>query len=548
MDNEKLAELLFPDVTSVPDDMEKRYPPRTLPEGAKVTRFAPSPTGFMHLGNLYGALTDERLAHQSGGVFYLRIEDTDGKRTVENGVDLIIRALGQFDLNFDEGATSDEDSGAYGPYRQSERKEIYQTYAKQLVREGKAYPCFCTEQELADIRAEQESEKLTPGYYGKWAVWRDAPEEKVLKALEENKPFVLRFRSEGSPENKVKFTDMIKGDIEVTENDIDHVLLKSDGIPTYHFAHAVDDHLMRTTHVVRDESWLSTLPFHIQLFRALGFRMPKYLHTAQVLKNDGGGKRKLSKRKDPEAALAFYHEKGYPPAAVKEYLMTLLNSNYEEWRTANPGVPLESFPFSAKKMSVSGCLFSFEKLDDISRSTIAAMSASEVFDGVCRWAEEYDPEFAATLKNDRSYAESILSVGRGGNKPRKDITVWSGVKQYMGFFYDRYFSVTDPLPEGHDKSDVRAVLDGFLLSYDPADDQQQWFEKIKAVGERNGYCPNMKEYRSSPEGWKGSVADVSSFLRLAVTGRLASPDLYAVMEILGKDRVEKRIKDFKESL
>ena len=548
MDNEKLAELLFPDVTSVPDDMEKRYPPRTLPEGAKVTRFAPSPTGFMHLGNLYGALTDERLAHQSGGVFYLRIEDTDGKRTVENGVDLIIRALGQFDLKFDEGAASDGDNGAYGPYRQSERKEIYQTYAKQLVRDGKAYPCFCTEQELADIRAEQESEKLTPGYYGKWAVWRDAPEEKVLKALEENKPFVLRFRSEGSPENKVKFTDMIKGDIEVTENDIDHVLLKSDGIPTYHFAHAVDDHLMRTTHVVRDESWLSTLPFHIQLFRALGFRMPKYLHTAQVLKNDGGGKRKLSKRKDPEAALAFYHEKGYPSAAVKEYLMTLLNSNYEEWRTANPGVPLESFPFSAKKMSVSGCLFSFEKLDDISRSTIAAMSASEVFDGVCRWAEEYDPEFAATLKNDRSYAESILSVGRGGNKPRKDITVWSGVKRYMGFFYDRYFAVTDPLPEGHDKSDVRAVLDGFLLSYDPADDQQQWFEKIKAVGERNGYCPNMKEYRSSPEGWKGSVADVSSFLRLAVTGRLASPDLYAVMEILGKDRVEKRIKDFKESL
>ena len=548
MDNEKLAELLFPDVTSVPDDMEKRYPPRTLPEGAKVTRFAPSPTGFMHLGNLYGALTDERLAHQSGGVFYLRIEDTDGKRTVENGVDLIIRALGQFDLKFDEGAASDGDNGAYGPYRQSERKEIYQTYAKQLVRDGKAYPCFCTEQELADIRAEQESEKLTPGYYGKWAVWRDAPEEKVIKALEENKPFVLRFRSEGSPENKVKFTDMIKGDIEVTENDIDHVLLKSDGIPTYHFAHAVDDHLMRTTHVVRDESWLSTLPFHIQLFRALGFRMPKYLHTAQVLKNDGGGKRKLSKRKDPEAALAFYHEKGYPSAAVKEYLMTLLNSNYEEWRTANPGVPLESFPFSAKKMSVSGCLFSFEKLDDISRSTIAAMSASEVFDGVCRWAEEYDPEFAATLKNDRSYAESILSVGRGGNKPRKDITVWSGVKQYMGFFYDRYFSVTDPLPEGHDKSDAHAVLDGFLLSYDPADDQQQWFEKIKAVGERNGYCPNMKEYRSSPEGWKGSVADVSSFLRLAVTGRLASPDLYAVMEILGKDRVEKRIKDFKESL
>ncbi len=546
MDTNFLAELLFPHIKTVPEDMEALYPPRNLPEGAKVTRFAPSPTGFMHLGNLYGALADERMAHLSDGVFYLRIEDTDDKRTVENGVALIINALEKFDLHFDEGATADGDNGAYGPYRQSERKNIYQTYAKYLVQQGTAYPCFCTEEELAANRAEQEALKLTPGYYGKWAVWRDADIEKVQAALNEGKPFVLRFRSEGSCENKLKFTDMIKGVIDVTENDIDHVLLKSDGIPTYHFAHAVDDHLMHTTHVVRDESWLSTLPFHIQLFKALGFKMPKYCHTAQVLKNDGNGKRKLSKRKDPEAALTYYHEQGYPANAVKEYLLTLLNSNFEEWRLSNPALSLEAFPFTPKKMSISGCLFSFEKLNDVSKNVISTLTASEVVDAVIAWAKEYDPEFAQTLDSDRAYAESIFAIGRGGNKPRKDLTTWADAKPYVSFFYDKYFKYTDVLSASPE--DIKAVLDGFMAVWVESDDQTAWFDKIKAVGEQCGYCPNMKEYKKDPSGWKGSVGDVSAFLRVAVTGRTVSPDLYTVMNILGAEKVAARINAFKESL
>ncbi len=548
MDTNYLASLLFPDITTTPEDMEKRYPPRNLPEGAKVTRFAPSPTGFMHLGNLYGALADERLAHLSDGVFYLRIEDTDDKRTVENGVALIIQALEKFDLHFDEGATADGDNGVYGPYRQSERKEIYQTYAKVLVQQGKAYPCFCTEEELNANRKEQEELKLTPGYYGKWAVWRDADIEKIEAALQQCKPFVLRFRSEGDASNKLKFTDMIKGVIDVTENDIDHVLLKSDGIPTYHFAHAVDDHLMRTTHVVRDESWLSTLPFHIQLFKALDFKMPKYCHTAQVLKNDGGGKRKLSKRKDPEAALTYYHEMGYPANAVKEYLLTLLNSNFEEWRLANPQKRLEEFQFNSKKMSISGCLFSFEKLNDVSKNVISTLTAGEVTDAVVAWAKEYDSEFAATLESDRAYAESIFAIGRGGNKPRKDITVWSEAKEYVSFFYDKYFEYKDSVPAGHSFEDIKGILEGFASAWQAGDDQNAWFDKIKAVGEKYGYCPNMKEYKANPDAYKGSVGDVSAFLRVAVTGKTVSPDLYTVMNILGEEKVKNRINAFKETL
>ncbi len=548
MDYNLLAEILFPHIKTLPADMEARYPARDLPEGAKVTRFAPSPTGFMHLGNLYGALADERLAHLSDGVFYLRIEDTDDKRTVENGVALIINALEKFDLHFDEGATADGDNGAYGPYRQSERKEIYQTYAKELVRKGLAYPCFCSEQELSAIREEQEANKLTPGYYGKWAVWRDASVEQVQIALDEGKSFVLRFKSNGDESNKLKFTDMIKGVIDVTENHIDHVLLKSDGIPTYHFAHAVDDHLMHTTHVVRDESWLSTLPFHIQLFKALEFKMPKYCHTAQVLKNDAGGKRKLSKRKDPEAALTYYHEMGYPATAVKEYLMTLLNSNFEEWRMANPDKSLEEFQFNSKKMSISGCLFSFEKLNDVSKNYISTLTAQQVTDSVVVWAKEYDSEFASTLEENIPYAESIFAIGRGGSKPRKDIAIWSEAKEYVSFFYDKYFEYKDTIPEGHDKADVKAILTDFVSAWSISDDQNAWFDKIKAVGEKYGYCPNMKEYKANKDAYKGSVGDVSAFLRIAVTGKTVSPDLYTVMSILGEQRVKARINDFKETL
>ncbi len=541
MDNNLLADLLYPNIKTFPEDIEARYPKRDLPEGAKVTRFAPSPTGFLHIGNLYGAFTDERLAHTSGGVFYLRIEDTDAKRTVPNGIAIIIETLKKLGVEFDEGAVIDGDNGAYGPYRQSERAEIYQTYAKQLIREGKAYPCFCTEEELAAIREKQEAEKLTPGYYGEFAIWRDAPIEKIQEKLAEGAPFVLRFRSEGNINNKMKFSDQIKGTIDVTENDIDHVVLKSDGIPTYHFAHAVDDHLMGTTHVVRDESWLSTLPFHIQLFKALGFKMPKYCHTAQVLKLDNGNKRKISKRKDPEAALTYYHSQGYPVAAVREYLMTLLNSNFEEWRLANPNSPIEDFNFTTKKMAVSGSLFDLDKLNDVSKNVISRMTADEVYDQTLAWAKENDSEFASILENDREYAVRILSIGRGGKKPRKDIALWSEVKNYVSFFYDSLFQRNDSVPDSFDKSDVMSVLSDFKESYDATVDQSQWFNNIKAIAEKNGFCPDMKQYKANPEAFKGSVADVSMFLRLAVTGRMNSPDLYEVMQILGKERVISRV-------
>lgn len=544
MDNNLLAELLYPDIKTLPADIEARYPKRELPEGAKVTRLAPSPTGYLHIGNLYGALTDERLAHTSGGVFYLRIEDTDAKRTVPNGIAIIIETLAKLGVEFDEGAVIDGDKGDYGPYRQSDRAEIYQTYAKQLVREGKAYPCFCSEEELAAIRERQEAEKLTPGYYGEFAVWRDASFEAIKEKLDEGKAFVLRFRSDGDASNKHKFKDEIKGDIDVTENDIDHVILKSDGIPTYHFAHAVDDHLMGTTHVVRDESWLSTLPFHIQLFKALGFKMPKYCHTAQALKLDNGNKRKISKRKDPEFGLAYYHAQGYPVSAVREYLLTMLNSNFEEWRLANPDRPLESFKFTTKKMSVSGFLFDLDKLNDISKNVVSRMTADEVYDFTLAWAKENDPGFAAILEADRAYAVRILSIGRGGKKPRKDIALWSEVKNYMSFFYNELFAPVDSIPEAFEKSDVKAVLNAFASAYDENDAQDVWFSKIKEIASLNGFCPDMKLYKQDPSAFKGSVADVSMFLRVAVTGRMNSPDLYEVMQILGRETVLSRINAF----
>ncbi len=541
MDHQLLAELLYPHIKTLPEDMEKRYPPRQLPEGAKVTRFAPSPTGFLHIGNLYGAFADERLAHTTDGIFYLRIEDTDAKRTVENGVALIIETLAKLGVHFDEGAVKDGDKGDYGPYRQSERAEIYQTYAKQLVREGKAYPCFCTEEELDANRAKQEELKFTPGYYGEFAPWRDAPLEKIQEKLAEGAPFVLRFHSDGSIENKFKFTDEIKGVINVTENDIDHVILKSDGIPTYHFAHAVDDHLMRTTHVIRDESWLSTLPFHIQLFKALGFKLPKYCHTAQVLKLDEGNKRKISKRKDPEFALTFYHAEGYPVAAVREYLLTIQNSNFEEWRIANPTADMESFKFSLKKMGVSGSIFDLDKLNDISKNVISRMNADEVYENTLAWANENDADYAAILAADPAYAKSIFAIGRGGNKPRKDLTLWKDTKDYVSFFYDSLFAPEYTLPAAVSAEDAKAICEQFAACYDEADEQTVWFDKMKQIAANLGYAPETKLFKKNPESYKGHVGDISMVLRVAVTGRQNSPDLYEVMKILGKEKVVARL-------
>lgn len=543
MDFERLSELLYPDIKTLPEDMEAKFPPRDLPEGAKVTRLAPSPTGFIHLGNFYGALIDERLAHQSGGVVFLRIEDTDAKREVEGGVALIIDMLDKYGIRFDEGVTKEGDKGAYGPYRQSERKEIYQTFAKQLVREGRAYPCFCTPEELDAIRADQESKKMTPGYYGEWAKWRDASIEQIEEKLAKGVPFVLRLRSLGTEGESFKFDDLVKGKIDVTANFIDHVILKSDGIPDYHFAHAIDDHLMRTTHVVRDESWLPSLPFHIELFRALGFKLPKYIHTAQVLKLEDGKKRKLSKRKDPEFAMSYFYSAGYPVEVTAEYMLTLLNSNYEEWRLANPDLPYTDFPFTVKKMSPSGCLFDFDKLNDISKTVISKWTADQVYEGALEWAKEFAPDFAALLSRDPEYSKSILAIGRGGKKPRKDITVFTDLPKYMDFFFDELFTDSEEYPDNFAKDDIKNVLSLFCESYSLADDQNTWFDKIKAIAKDTGFCPDMKEYKANPDSYKGSVADVSMFLRVALTGKQNSPDMYTVMQILGSDKTIARIKN-----
>lgn len=549
MDNNYLAELLYPDITETPEDVEARFPRRQLPEGAKVTRFAPSPTGFVHFGGLFPTRVSERLAHQSGGILYLRIEDTDSKREVEGAEENLIDTLAYYGVKFDEGAVAGgKDNGIYGPYRQSERREIYQAFAKELVRGGKAYPCFCSEEELDAARREQEELKVDPGYYGKWAVWRDAPIEKIEEKLKNGEKFVLRLKSTGSVERKIKFTDLIKGELEVTENDKDHVLLKSDGIPTYHFAHAVDDHLMGTTHVVRGEEWLPSLPFHIELFRALGFKLPKYLHISQLMKLDeNGNKKKLSKR-DAGVDMRFYKEKGYSPKAVVEYVMTLLNSNYEEWRAANPDKSYDEFPFSIKKMSASGCLFDFDKLNDVSKNTVARMSADEVYTSVLEWVKEYDAEFAEKLSRDPEYSRRILAIGRGGAKPRKDITIWSEVKDYMGFFFDEYFELRDPLPEGFDRSEVRDILNEYRNIYNDADTQDEWFDRIKSLAAAHGFAPETKLYKKNPEEYKGHVGDISMFLRIAVTGRTSSPDMYAVMNILGKDKICKRLSAFADAL
>ena len=543
MSFERLAELLFPDVERDADDYERLYPERKLPEGAKVTRIAPSPTGFIHLGNLYGALTDERLAHQSGGIFFLRIEDTDAKREVANGAEMIRACLRSFGLVFDEGALEGGDRGAYGPYRQRERAHIYHAFAKKLVLEGKAYPCFCSEEELAEMRAEQEREKVNFGYYGKWAKYRDLPFDEAERRIRAGEPYVLRFRSEGDPSHYLHLTDQIRGKIDMPENDQDFVLLKSDGIPTYHFAHVVDDHLMRVTHVVRGEEWLATWPIHVQLFAALGWKCPKYCHTAHLMKAEGSGKRKLSKRKDPELALSFYRENGYPSESVREYLMTLLNSNFEEWRLANPKADIDAFPFALSKMGVSGALFDLDKLRDVSKNVVAAMTAQQVYDAVCDWAREYDRPFYELLAADPAYAIRVLSIGRGGKKPRKDIALWSDVKPYMSLFYDGLFTRTEPMPQGFASADVKKALALFCETYDENDTQEQWFDKLKAVAAALGYAPEVKLYKQSPERYPGHVGDVSMFVRIALIGRSSSPDMYEIMQILGRERTLARLND-----
>ena len=556
MDTKRLAELLFPNVTTTPEELEARFPARSLPEGAKVTRFAPSPTGFVHFGGLFPVTVCERLAHQSGGVFFLRIEDTDSKREIEGAAEGLIKTLAHYGISFDEGAIMGGDNGNYGPYKQSQRADIYHVYAKKLVLDGRAYPCFTSDEELealktADKKAEIKSRD--------WHVEAEAQKKQMLKMREitletvekelaEGKRFVLRILAEGDPEIKTKFTDLVKGNLEIPENDEDFVLLKSDGIPTYHFAHAVDDHLMGTTHVVRGEEWLPSLAKHIQLFKYLGFKLPKFLHIAQLMKLDeSGAKKKLSKR-DMGANLDDYSRMGYAPECVMEYVMTLLNSNYEEWRMQNPDKAYTDFPFNIKKMSVSGCLFDFDKLNDVSKNVISRMSAEAVYDQALAWAKENDAELAEVMAKDPEYTKAIFAIGRGGKKPRKDITVWADVRDYIGLFYDELFAVKDSYDEKYDKADIKSALSSFIDSFDIGDDMNAWFDKIKAIADSMGYASDMKAYKATPEAFRGNVADVSMFLRVAVTGKLNSPDMYTVMQLLGYGRVCDRIKYMISSL
>ena len=547
MDYQALADLLFPNVTDTPETLEARFPARNLPEGAVVTRMAPSPTGFVHLGNLVQGLTAERMAHQSGGVLFLRVEDTDAKREVPGAVEVLINTLKHYGISFDEGATIDGDYGSYGPYRQRQRAAIYHVYAKKLVSEGQAYPCFCTEEQLAAMREQQEANKETTGYYGKYAMWRDRSMEEIQEQLNAGNPWVLRFKSMGSIENQFKFDDLVKGKLTITENDVDHVLLKSDGIPTYHFAHAVDDHLMRTTHVVRGDEWLPTLPFHIQLFKALGFKLPKYVHIGPLMKMDGTSKRKLSKRKDPELALTYYKAEGFTVEAVYEYIMTLLNSNFEDWRRANADAAADTFKFSPKKLNPAGSLFDYAKLTDVSKNVIARMDAPKVYELLTEWAKEFDPEFAANLAADPLFAKAILSIGRGGKKPRKDLAVWKDAKDYMGFFYDEYLQVPS-FDEKFDKTTIIDVLNRFLDQFDINDDSAVWFDKVKSLTEEIGFTTDMKAYKADPTAYPGTVADVSTFIRQAVTGKTNSPDLYTVMQILGYARTVERIRNTIDAL
>ncbi len=548
MDNNKLAELLFPSIDKTPDDYEKLFPERNLPEGAMVTRLGPSPTGFIHLGNLYGAFVDERLAHQSGGTFYLRIEDTDDKRYVEGAVETIITSLQFFDINFDEGALLDGEKGIYGPYFQSKRGEIYQCFVKDLVKRGLAYPCFLTEDELAEIRAAQEAAKETTGIYGKYAEKsRNLSYEEIEANIKAGKPYVVRLKSSGNHDlpseeiRHIKVEDAIRGTLSMPENNQDVIILKATGIPTYHFAHVIDDHFMRTTHVVRGEEWLMSLPIHVELFEKLGFDMPVYCHTAQLLKLDNGNKRKLSKRKDPELSLDYYRQEGYHPQAVKEYLLTILNSNFEEWRIANPDAPMEEFRFTTEKMSSGGALFDLNKLNDISKDVLVNIPAKELCAFLIGWAKEFRPEILPLLEGHEEYVEKILDLGRDGKKPRKDFICAKQIFEFISYFFDDYFVIEDSVPEEVSDEDAAEILRKYLESYNHSDDQSQWFDKIRAIGEELGYAARPKDFKKNPDQYKGHVGHVSTVIRIAVMGRSQSPDVWEIQQILGEDRTRERI-------
>lgn len=551
MDSIGLSQLIYPDITRTPEDYEEMYPPRELPEEAMVTRLGPSPTGFIHLGNLYGAFVDERLAHQSGGVFYLRIEDTDDKRFVENAVETIISSLGFFGIRFDEGVTEHGDVGAYGDYTQSHRGEIYRTFAKWLIAQGKAYPCFLTEDEITEIRQKQEAEKIAPGIYAGWSKYRDWDkdpeiEKEVIERLKAGDDFVIRLKSKGTPNatgadiKRTTVKDAIRGELDVPENFQDIVIIKTTGIPTYHFAHVIDDHLMRTTHVVRGEEWLPSLPIHVELFADMGWEPPVYCHTAQLMKiGEEGNKRKLSKRKDPELSLSYYRDMGYHPEAVREYLLTILNSNFEEWRIANPEADIDQFRFTTEKMSNSGALFDLDKLNDVSKDVLLRIPAADLAQFLKEWSEEFAPEYSYMFK-DMGYLTKILDIGRHDKKPRKDLIYARQIVDFIGYFFDESFTIQDQYPEDAE-DDIAVILSDYLSTYDHNDDQSQWFEKIREIASSNGYAAKPKDYKKNPEDYKGHVGHVSTVIRIALMGRAQSPDVWTIQQIMGEDKVRERI-------
>lgn len=535
----KMENILFKEELKTPEYYDELYPKRDVKEGVKVTRLAPSPTGYLHLGTLYMSLVD-RVAAGREGIFYVRIEDTDKKREIEGGVQNLLEGLKDFGIEIDEGYTIDGEKGEYGPYKQSMRGKIYRAFAKRLVEKGLAYPCFCTPEELEEIRAEQDRDKLRTGYYGKYARHRDITPEQAKALIDEERPFVVRFKSSGDAERKIAVDDLIKGRMEIPENDEDFVILKSDGIPTYHFAHAVDDYLMRTTHVIRGDEWLSSLPKHIELFRALGVKPPKYAHIAPIMKLDGGNKRKISKRKDPEAAVFYFKEQGFPAESVIEYLMTIASSEFEAFRRGNPDADFMDFKFNLKKMSLSGALFDPDKLNDVSKNIISKMSADRVTDSVLAWAEQYDKDYYNKVSGDKEYLKAIFSIDRDVPKPRKDIAKWSDAPLFTEYFYD--YTENFFLPDGMCASDAAGLLADYINIYKEDGSQSEWFQRVKSICAGRGFCPDTREYRKNPDGFKGSVGDVSTLIRIAITSRKNSPDLYSIMMLLGYDECIKRLK------
>lgn len=551
-DSKKLADLLFGSEVQPISAFESKYPPRNLSREAMVTRFAPSPTGFVHIGNIFNSLLSERLARQSGGVFYLRVEDTDKKREVENGISGIISSLRDFGIEAKEGATGESSEvGQYGPYRQSARMDIYRSFIKELVGRGFAYPCFCTSDELEAMRQKQEEQKTRPGYYGEWTRHRNSSLEDIEADLKAGKPFVIRVKARGSVNNKIKFTDQIKGEIVVSENDQDSVLIKSDGLPTYHFAHVVDDYLMKTTHVIRGDEWLPSLPIHLELFQMFGFNPPLYAHNPPILKVDNGSKRKLSKRKDPEAAASFYTKEGYPKNAVIEYLLNILNSNFEDWRKANPSAPNTEFRLDLSKVNKSGAIFDMQKINDVSKNIISAMTADEVYASVLEWARDFDSELHGRMQKDESYFKKIFSIERGGDKPRKDIAKWKDVKENVIYFFDDLFETHTaksalPFPEKITREDIKLVLNSYAESYDPSLGRDDWFSALKDFGEKIGFAKDNKAYKANPAAFKGNISDLAMIIRVALTGRTEAPDLHQVMSVMGEGMVRKRLRSAAE--